>query len=80
MEPTNQKHLYHLLIDTIEQVRSGSMTVAKGQVVSDLAARNNTAVKLEHERQRVIMEIENHKQRMPTTKAELREIEGKNFD
>ena len=80
MEPTNQKHLYHLLIDTIEQVRSGGMTVAKGQTVSDLAARANTAHKIEHDRQRVIMEIEVHKTRLPNTKAELRNIEGKNFD
>lgn len=80
MEPTNQKHLYHLLLDTIEQVRSGNMTVAKGQTVSDLAARANTAVKAEHDRQRVIIEIERHKALMPTTKAELRNIEGKNFE
>ena len=80
MEPTNQKHLYHILIETIEQVKTGAITVAKGQTISDLAARVNTAHKLEHDRSRVIMEIENHKGRNPNSKVELRNLEGKNFD
>lgn len=56
------------------------MTVAKGQTISDLAARANTAVKVNHDRERLIMEIESHKMRIPNSKAELRNIEGKNFD
>lgn len=79
MEPTNQKHLYHALMDAIEQVRSGAMSVPKATAISDLAARVNTAHKLEHDRARVIIEIENHKVRNPNTKAELRNLEGKNF-
>lgn len=80
MQPTNLKHLFHVLIDSIEQLRSGQMTVAKGQAISDLAARANTAVKVNHDRERLIMEIESHKARFPSSKAELRNIEGKNFD
>lgn len=80
MEPTNQKHLYHMLMQTIEDLRSKTITVGAASVVSDLAARINTAVKNEHDRVRVIIELENHKARKPDTKAELRNIDGKNFD
>jgi len=74
------KHIMHLLVDTIEQVRAGTITVAKGQAISDLAARANTAYKINHDRERVIMEIERHKLLIPTSKAELRNMEGKNFE
>ena len=80
MEPTNAKHLLHILTDTIDKVRSKEITVARAAVVSDLAARCNTIFKLEHDRPRVIMEIERHKERFRDSKAELRNVEGKNFD
>lgn len=79
MQPSNQKHLYHILVDTIEQVRSGTIKVAQAHAISDLAARANTAIKIEHDRQRVIMEIESHKARTPNSVAALRNLEGKNY-
>lgn len=80
MEPSNQKVLYHELMDTIKQLKAGTIKVATAVVVSDCAARVNTAVKLEHDRQRIIMEIESHKFKFPHSDAQLRNIEGKNFE
>lgn len=80
MEPTNNKHLYHILIDTIEKVRSKEITVAQATAISDVAARCNTAVKLEHDRARVIMEVERHRGSFANSEAKLRNIEGKNFE
>lgn len=80
MEPTNQKHLYHVLMATIEDVRSKNITCAQAGSISDLAARTNTAVKLEHDRVRLQMELERHKSMNPMSKVEMRNIEGKNFE
>jgi len=79
MKPTNQKNLYHLLFDALERVNTGELKVPNAREMSNLAARINTAVKLEHDRARVKMELEMHK-RTTGSNIELREIEGKNFD
>jgi len=80
MEPTNQKHLYHLLMQSMEKLAAGEMKVTEAREMSNLGARMNTAAKLEHDRVRVLIEAETHKQANPSTKAILRNIEGKNFD
>lgn len=80
MTPTNQKHLYHLLQKAIEDTISGDIEVPQAREVSNLAARMNTIVKVEHDRARVQMELERHKENHPDTKAVLRNIESKNFD
>jgi hypothetical protein len=80
MDPTNQKVLYHLLMSAIKDTVAKNITVPQAREVSNLTARMNTAVKLEHDRSRVQMELENHKARLPDSKAILRNIEGKNFD
>lgn len=79
MEPTNQKHLYHLLIDSMKKLDSGEMSVPQAREMSNLGARVNTAVKLEQERARVKMELEKHS-KGGGSDIRLREIEGKNFD
>jgi len=63
----------------LERVNTGELNVQGAREMSNLAARINTAVKLEHDRARVKMELEMHK-RTTGTNIELREIEGKNFD
>ena len=80
MEPTNQKALYHLLMEAIKDTIAKNITVPQAREISNLTARMNTAVKLEHDRTRVEIELEQHKSRHPDTKAVLRNIEGKNFD
>ena len=47
MEPTNQKHLYHLLMDAMVKLEKGEMTVPAAREMSNLGARVNTAVKIE---------------------------------
>lgn len=79
MEPTNQKHLYHLLFSAMKKLESGEMTVPEAREMSNLAARANTAVKLEHERVRVAIEAERHAKEGGSV-VRLRNIEGKNFD
>ena len=79
MTPTNQKALYHKLMDAIDRVLNGDLSPAQGKAVSELAARMNKAKDLEHDRARVAMEIDNHA-RTGGRIVELREIEGKNFD
>ncbi len=79
MTPTNQKALYHKLMDAIDQVLNGGLTPSQGKAVSELAARMNKAKDLEHDRARVCMEIDNHA-RTGGKNIELREIEGKNFE
>ncbi len=68
-----------MLSDAMEKLLSGEMSVASAREMSNLAARQNTASKLEHDRARVKMEIDLHK-RTTGTSIEFREIEGKNFD
>lgn len=80
MEPTNLKHLFHILMDSIDQVRSGEMKSVQAKSISDLAARVNTTYQCNLNRERLVMEIENHKMRIPGSAANLRNIEGKNFD
>jgi hypothetical protein len=79
MEPTNQKALYHKLMDSIDRVLSGELTPSQGKAVSELAARMNKAKDLEHDRARVCVELDNHA-RTGGKAILLREIEGKNFD
>lgn len=79
MEPTNQKHLYHLLMDQMKKLDKGEISVPAAREMSNLAARINTAVKLEQERARLKMELEQHAMRGGGI-IRLREIEGKNFD
>lgn len=79
MEPTNQKHLYHLLMDSMKRLSAGDMKVAEAREMSNLAARVNTAVKLEHERARVQVELDNHAKRGGAA-IKIREVEGKNFE
>lgn len=79
MEPTNQKHLYHLLMDAMRKLESGEMTVPAAREMSNLGARMNTAAKMEQERARLKMELEQHAQKGGTD-IKIREIEGKNFD
>lgn len=78
MTPTNQKALYHKLMDAIDKVLNGELTPSQGKAVSELAARMNKAKDLEHDRARVCMEIDNHA-RTGGKNVELREIEGNNF-
>jgi hypothetical protein len=80
MKPTNQKHLYHILSEAIDGTISGDLKVAQAREVSNLGARMNTIMKIEHDRVRVMIELEAHKAAHPDTKAELRNPEGKNFD
>ena len=79
MEPTNQKALYHKLMDSIDKVLSGDITPTQGKAISELAARMNKAKDLEHDRQRVCMEMDSHA-RNGGQSFHIREIEGKNFD
>lgn len=79
MEPTNQKHLYHLLIAAMNKLDKGEMSVPEAREMSNIGARVNTAVKLEHERARVKMELEQHAQKGGSV-IKLREVEGKNFE
>jgi hypothetical protein len=79
MEPTNQKHLYHLLMDAMAKLEKGEMTVPAAREMSNLGARVNTAVKIEQERARLRMELEQHAQNGGSA-IKIREIEGKNFD
>lgn len=79
MEPTNQKHLYHILLDSMNRLQAGEMKHTEAREMSNLAARVNTAVKLEHDRARLLMEIDRHK-RGGGKDVALREIEGKNFE
>lgn len=79
MEPTNQKALYHKLMAAIDLTLSGALKPNQAREVSNLAARMNTAVKLEHDRVRVQVEIEDHAKN-GGSKIDLRNIEGKNFE
>lgn len=79
METTNQKHLYHMLMDAMKKLETGDMSVPAAREMSNLGARVNTAIKLEQERARLRMELEQHAQKGGSA-IKLREIEGKNFD
>jgi hypothetical protein len=66
-------------MDSIEKVLNGDITPSQGKAVSELAARMNKAIDLNHDRCRIAMELDNHA-RTGGKAFELREIEGKNFD
>jgi hypothetical protein len=79
MEPTNQKVLYHKLMDSIDKVLSGEITPTQGKTISELAARMNKAKDLEHSRVIVAIQAEQHAQHGGSV-IKVREIEGKNFE
>jgi len=66
-------------MDAIEKVTDGDLSPAQGRSISELAARMNKAVDLEHDRVRVSIELERHAKEGGST-YKIRNIEGKNFD
>jgi hypothetical protein len=58
---------------------STKMNAEPGAEMSNLGARMNTAAKMEQERARIKMELEQHAQKGGSV-IRIREIEGKNFD
>ncbi len=66
-------------MDAMKKLETGDMSVPAAREMSNLGARVNTAIKLEQERARLRMELEQHAQKGGSA-IKLREIEGKNFD
>jgi len=66
-------------MDAMKKLECGEMTVPAAREMSNLGARVNTAVKIEQERARLKMELEQHV-KGGGSDIKIREIEGKNFD
>ena len=66
-------------MDAMEKLGKGEMSVPEAREMSNLGARMNTAAKMEQERARIKMELEQHAQKGGSV-IRIREIEGKNFD
>ena len=66
-------------MDAMKKLETGDMSVPAAREMSNLGARVNTAIKLEQERARLRMELEQPAQKGGSA-IKLREIEGKNFD
>lgn len=66
-------------MDALRKLDQGEIKPIQAREMSNLSARINTAMKLEHDRVRVMVEAEQHAKKGGTL-FKLREIEGKNFN
>ena len=79
MKPVNNKSLMHFLFEKMEQLDAGEISIEKAKTQASLAKQATEIVKLEHDRTRLVLEVDRHN-RQSGTDYSIRNLEAINFD
>jgi len=78
MIPRNEKSLFHLLCDAMDQVMSGEIDPTQATAVSKLAGQTDKLLKGERDRVRLLMAMDKHEREFGKRPV-LRELAGVGF-
>lgn len=78
MKPTNEKSLFHFLLDAMDKVANGEIDFNQAKAITDLSKEAEKLLKGERERCKLEMQMNEH-QRNFGKRPHLRELASKGF-
>ena len=78
MKPTNEKSLFHFLLDTMNKVANGEIDAETTKSICDVSKEAQKLLTGERDRARLLMELDQYK-RLSGKEINLRELASKGF-